>query len=172
MKFFSYDRFGDFELHDTAEAAKRSAEESLTAERETASQCGEGWPDEVTEICWGELREKALEQDRRPVDSSDPQGAAYVVDYALQPVGAPVTADGLELAITCEAVCESARLSDAELQQLTPEHLRAAVLALRVSLAAAARFIRGQNATDYASLARGQDFSTSRNPLTRGAQAG
>lgn len=57
-RFFSYDPNGDgFTTHDTAEEAEKAAKEGLDAEREEARE--DGWSDEASRICWGELRQFA-----------------------------------------------------------------------------------------------------------------
>lgn len=56
MKYFSYDPNGDgFSFHDSADEAKEAAEKALGEERDSACNCG--WNDNVTEICWGEIKE-------------------------------------------------------------------------------------------------------------------
>lgn len=57
-RFFSFDPNGDgFVTHETAEEAEKAAKESLDSERAEASS--DGWSDEASRICWGELRQFA-----------------------------------------------------------------------------------------------------------------
>lgn len=61
MKYFSYDRNGDgFVLHGTEIEAREAANAALEEERNAAihDSC---WSDEVSEICWGEIRQHIFE---------------------------------------------------------------------------------------------------------------
>jgi hypothetical protein len=58
MKFFSYDPDDGFLLHETEQKAKQHAQKLIDSYRDDAP---EGWPDEVEEACWGELRQQAVE---------------------------------------------------------------------------------------------------------------
>jgi hypothetical protein len=79
MEYFSYDPNGDgFSLHKTAEDAKKAAETALNEEAINAGD--DGWSDEVTQICWGEIKEVAVESNRRP---SDNKHFSEYVDYNL-----------------------------------------------------------------------------------------
>jgi len=58
-KFFSYSPNGSgLGFHSTAEEARAAAESELDQERDLA---GEGWSEEVGQICWGEVRQFAKE---------------------------------------------------------------------------------------------------------------
>lgn len=59
-RFFSHDPNGNgFDLHDTAEEAQKEAERCMDAYREDAADSG--WDDNVTLVCWGEVRQIAVE---------------------------------------------------------------------------------------------------------------
>jgi len=56
MKYFSYDPNGEgFQLHKTEQEAREEAANAIDEERKHA--VSEGWNEEVTEICWGEIKE-------------------------------------------------------------------------------------------------------------------
>jgi hypothetical protein len=79
MKYFSYDPNGDgFSLHNTADDAKKAAENALREEEINAGD--EGWNEDVYRICWGEITEVAVASNRRPSDNK--QYSEYV-DYNL-----------------------------------------------------------------------------------------
>lgn len=59
-RFFSYSPDLGIVWHETAEAAKTSAEEELKQYRNDAKFDGE-WPQEVEEIRWGEVKEATAE---------------------------------------------------------------------------------------------------------------
>jgi len=83
MKYFSYDPNGDgFQTHETSEEAKKVAEDALENEREEAI---EEWNEEVTEICWGEIKQHIAETNRRPINDQDPCrfNCAEYVEYEL-----------------------------------------------------------------------------------------
>lgn len=74
--WFSYDPEGHGMLfHDTADAARRAAESAMEVERDEASAEFGGWSDLVTDICWGEVRQRAAA-------IPAPEGFE---DYELQP---------------------------------------------------------------------------------------
>lgn len=90
-RFFSYD--GDsYDLHETAEEARRRCDGALCDYREYASS--DGWADEVESIFWGPITEHVVETERKSrEDFEDPEearselrGFDYWCDYALQPV--------------------------------------------------------------------------------------
>lgn len=92
--WFSYDKEGGFLLHETAEIAKKSAEESLESYREIAPD--EGWFEDVEHIYWGEVKQKVEIKEllQRPPkeelddDCYDSEGRYWgewnqIVDYQL-----------------------------------------------------------------------------------------
>lgn len=82
-KYFSYDQDQGFELHATAEEAKKAAEDALDFERCEAS---EGWSDYVEGICWGELKQMTVETLNRPRTDEDTYVSSdcdTIVDYGL-----------------------------------------------------------------------------------------
>jgi hypothetical protein len=81
-RFFSYDPDNGFETHQTLEQAKSAAGKCLGSYRDDAH---EGWADEVTGICWGEIKQIIAETERRPrtdEDNCDPDLDEFV-DYKL-----------------------------------------------------------------------------------------
>lgn len=83
MKYFSYSAEEGFELHETAEEAKKSAEDMLGFDRAEARS--DGWGDYVDDTCWGEVRQQVVETMRRPATDEDGLGAPYdiILDYDL-----------------------------------------------------------------------------------------
>jgi len=68
MKYFSYNPEYGFFIHNTAEDAKKTAEEWLDFEREEAH---EGWCDYIDGICWGEVKQQVVEIMCRPRTDED-----------------------------------------------------------------------------------------------------
>ena len=85
-KYFSYYPEGGFELHNSAEEAKKSAEDALDTEREYAC---EGWSEYVDKICWGEVRQHVAETMSRPRTDADHVDSEFatIVDYGLVDIG-------------------------------------------------------------------------------------
>jgi hypothetical protein len=85
MKYFSYDPTGyGFELHETREEAKKAANDALDYEKREA--VFGGWDDNVTKICWGELKQWVVITARRPridEDSFISSDCDEVVEYGL-----------------------------------------------------------------------------------------
>jgi hypothetical protein len=77
-RFFSFDPNAGFDTYNTAEEARIATEGFLDEEREEA---GEGWSEEVTQICWGEIRQATKETDLGPA----PHGSDYdrYINYVL-----------------------------------------------------------------------------------------
>lgn len=84
-RYFSYDPDGGFELHDTAELAQAEADEAIDYYRQHAD---EGWSENVSQVCWGELKQLAAKLYERPVEDRDvvSQGIDSIVDYGLKDV--------------------------------------------------------------------------------------
>lgn len=58
QRFFSYSPNGSgLEFHATAEEAQAKADAELDEERDNS---GDGWSEEVDQICWGEVRQRAV----------------------------------------------------------------------------------------------------------------
>lgn len=79
--FFSYDHEDGIEFHETAEEAKARAEKALDMDRDVAE---DGWDDNVTDICWGEVKGRVVETMRRPTTPEDNTDCEEWVDYAMQ----------------------------------------------------------------------------------------
>ena len=74
MKFFSYDPEDSFQLHATEDEAKTRAQNAIDLYRDDAS---DGWAEEVDEVCWGELRQSAMEIEIEPVNNHDIESCDY-----------------------------------------------------------------------------------------------
>lgn len=80
--WFSFDCENGIAFHDTEAEAKARAEESFDQARDFAD---EGWDENVTDICWGEVRGKVNEvpgslRSPKPEDRTD---FDLIIDYAL-----------------------------------------------------------------------------------------
>jgi hypothetical protein len=83
MKYFSYYPEEGFELHETADEAKKAAEDALDFER---GEAAEGWSDYIDQICWGELKQIIIETLNRPRTDEDTfvsSDCDTIVDYGL-----------------------------------------------------------------------------------------
>ena len=78
--YFSYDHEDGIEFHETAEAAKARAEKALEMDRDIAP---DGWPENVDDSCWGEVRGKVVETMRRPKNECDCCDCDEIVEYEL-----------------------------------------------------------------------------------------
>ncbi len=78
--FFSFDTEDGIEFHKTAEEAKAKAEKNLDLCRDYAD---DGWDENVQDICWGEVRGRVTETERRPCTPEDCMDCDEIVDYAL-----------------------------------------------------------------------------------------
>lgn len=90
MKYFSYDPEGDgFTLHNTAEEARKHAEDDLSCHRDNAC---EGWSDSVHQVCWGELKQAAFKVREMNKEEAEHQGIYFdnsfdtICDYELKDV--------------------------------------------------------------------------------------
>jgi hypothetical protein len=84
-KFFSNDPNGDgFCFHETAESAEAAAQNALDQERDAAAD-DEGWDESVTDICWGEIKQRAVEVERRPSTEEERLSTnhEFFYDYGL-----------------------------------------------------------------------------------------
>lgn len=82
MTYFSYDPTTGFAFHQTEAAAQAMAQECIDWARDEA---GDGWEDDVDQICWGQLTERATEVRRdRPRDPDE--NLDRVVDFELRKV--------------------------------------------------------------------------------------
>jgi len=86
MRYFSYEPDTGFEEHETEKEAREAAEELLAWYRDEASN---RWDENVTGICWGEIKQCIIEVDRRPVRDGDMVSPAIdeIVDYRLVDAG-------------------------------------------------------------------------------------
>ena len=81
-RFFSHCPDCGFDTHPTAEKATEAAEGHLDHFREEA---GDGWSEDVTGICWGEITQEVVETERRPRTDEDMCSPEFdeIVDYGL-----------------------------------------------------------------------------------------
>ena len=80
MKFFSYSPDEGFDFHCTKEEAVREAQAALDVERDNS---GDGWSEEVCEICWGVICERAYMTNKR---NAEPRSNFdYLCEYELGP---------------------------------------------------------------------------------------
>lgn len=79
--FFAYDRDDGMHFFATAEEAKKHAESQLESHAEYAS--GDGWLEEVTDVCWGEITERATRTNyrERPVEFDEDGCDSETGDY-------------------------------------------------------------------------------------------
>lgn len=91
-RYFSYCNDCGFDTHATAAEAETSADEHLDHYRDDAP---DGWSDDVTAICWGEIKGTVQETERRMFDPETDiaQGiceeGVEMVDYAVLPFDQP-----------------------------------------------------------------------------------
>lgn len=65
-RYFARDADGNSETFDTEQQAREWAEGALECE---ADRAGDGWREEVTCICWGEIRQEVVQTSSRPDES-------------------------------------------------------------------------------------------------------
>ncbi|MDU7377899.1 MAG: hypothetical protein E7L09_05940 [Enterobacteriaceae bacterium] len=101
--FFSYGSEHGFEWHKTAKEAAENAEAAIDDYRGDAC---DGWPEEVSSICWGVIMQSSTmvgERPRNEDDSCDPS-IDTVCDYALLPVVETPATDAEIAALRAEAI--------------------------------------------------------------------
>ena len=76
--FFFYDPQLGFEVHDTLEEAASAAQEAIDYHRDNA---GDGWSEDVTQVCYGEVRGHTVMCDKRP--ATEGSALDYICDYRL-----------------------------------------------------------------------------------------
>jgi len=79
-KFFMFDPDNGFETYQFAEQAQRAAEEAIDYYRGDA---GDGWPEEVEQVCWGEIKQETIQVGLRPREEDDPGSCEMICDYQL-----------------------------------------------------------------------------------------
>jgi len=82
-KFFAYDPVDGASFFGDEEAARKQAQDWLDEER---ANSGDGWSEEVSGICWGEVCGEVVQAKNEPA----PDGSEfdYIADYALRDVAA------------------------------------------------------------------------------------
>ena len=78
-KFFAFDDETGFDIYDTAAEAKQAAQQSINEWRDA---CDPNWPEQVQNVCWGEIIEESTEEETGQVQS-EAQGGQDIVDYNL-----------------------------------------------------------------------------------------
>ena len=81
-RYFAYSPETGFDTYETSAEAKGAAEEALQAYRDVADDM---WDEEVTGVCWGEIKQKAVEL---PTGELINDYGDYVADFELRDVGA------------------------------------------------------------------------------------
>lgn len=79
--YFSNDPDG-MQFHDSADAARHAAELTLETHRCEAEE--DGWSDAVTDICWGEVRQRVAQIPTRAEDGVDYAFTPDLADKALK----------------------------------------------------------------------------------------
>ena len=81
-RYFSYDPDSCVDAHESADDARKCAEETVAYYRDNA---GDGWSEHVENVCWGVILSEVEETERRPrtdEDGCNPE-CDFVVDYDL-----------------------------------------------------------------------------------------
>ena len=81
MLYFSYSPDDGFEFHNSKDAAIKSAIEALKLEGDRA---GDGWSEEVVEICWGIVCQNAQKINERPAEPGS--DFDYLCEYKLKSI--------------------------------------------------------------------------------------
>ena len=79
--WFSYDTENGVAFHETAGKAQAEADKNLELSRDYAD---DGWDENVEDICWGEVKGKVVETERREATPEDHISCDEIVDYELQ----------------------------------------------------------------------------------------
>ena len=82
-KFFCYCPDAGFDTYQTEKEAKDSAETSIDWHRANAD---EGWDEEVSQVCWGGIKQTATICNVRPVTEDDyvVPSVSTICDYQLK----------------------------------------------------------------------------------------
>ena len=91
-RFFRYCPNCGLDTFGTAEEAEKDADGCVDHYRDDAP---DGWDEDVTQICWGEIKGHTVETERRPYDPEQDFGidpdCECIVDYGIVPVTEPET---------------------------------------------------------------------------------
>ncbi|PWD66534.1 hypothetical protein [Pectobacterium parmentieri] len=79
-KYFCYDPDTGFETYKTEDEAKNAATDAIDYYRGDAA---DGWPDEVSQVCWGEVKQETIQVGLRPKDEEDKSNCDMICDYQL-----------------------------------------------------------------------------------------
>ena len=82
-KYFSYDSNSGFEVHATKEEAIKAVDDTIDTERDYAID--DGWSEEVSGACWGEIKQVATEYNtgHNMIFNGE---ATEAVDYKLEDI--------------------------------------------------------------------------------------
>jgi len=80
--YFSHDPEDGFELHDTEAEARKRADAIMESCSDYAAD--DGWPDNMGEVCWGEVRQVAYET--RRWEAEEGSGFDYMAEWELAEV--------------------------------------------------------------------------------------
>lgn len=81
--YFAYSDDAGYEEFDTAEEAKDRALTEIDLYREDAA---DGWPEQVDNVCWGIIVQRAKGFDQQDIPTDDPNHTYQTCDYRLEPV--------------------------------------------------------------------------------------
>lgn len=123
--YFSYEQDAGIQFHETLEAAEKSTVSALAEYRDLSGE-DSGWPENVTDICFGIVLKTVVETSRimRPPESEidddfmDQDGNcwinewAWIADYELKEVTADQTAKIAELEAEVERLRDFVRSID------------------------------------------------------------
>lgn len=82
-KFFMYDPESGFETYETEQQAKDAAEDAISWYR---GESIDGWPDEVAQVCWGEIKQESQQVGLRPREEGDKGSCEMICDYQLNDI--------------------------------------------------------------------------------------
>lgn len=81
--YFGFDPESGFETFHTAEEAKNYAQGSMDDYRGISCDC---WPEEVENVCWGEISQVLVQGGLRPRNEEDSHSLDMTCDYELQDI--------------------------------------------------------------------------------------
>ena len=80
-RFFAYDPETGFEIFQTAAQAQEHAEDCINEYR---GEAGDGWDEQVGQVCWGEIKAETVQVGLRPATEDDATSCEMYCDYALK----------------------------------------------------------------------------------------
>jgi len=79
-RYFMYDPESGFETYATEQEAKDAAADAINYYRGEAC---DGWPDEVEQVCWGEIKQDTHQVGLREREEGDKGSCEMICDYQL-----------------------------------------------------------------------------------------